>query len=50
MPIIELKEMIALVNQKINALHRLENEIDIQMAKAEKNKQLFLTRAFIADL
>jgi type I restriction enzyme S subunit len=39
-------EIAVIVNEKITAMERLESEIDIQLLKAEKNKQSVLASAF----
>ena len=46
LPAVELEEIIARVNQKIDGLRRLESEIEVQLIKAEKNKQSILASAF----
>ena len=42
----EMKEIVGLVDEKISSIERLENEIDVHMVKADKNKQSILASAF----
>jgi len=48
--IVELKLLISRFNQKIDAIQRLESEIEIQLIKANKNKQSILASAFSGSL
>ena len=44
--IVELKVLISYFNEKIDSIQRLESEIEIQLIKANKNKQSILASAF----
>ena len=46
----EQNEIVKLIEEKLNAIERLGKEIDIQLLKAEKNKQSILAFAFRGDL
>ena len=43
-------EVVTLVSEKFDSIERLENEIDVQMVKADKNKQSILASAFSGKL
>jgi len=48
--IAEQAEIVLQVEKKIEAIKRLENDLDIQLFKAEKNKQSILSSAFSGNL
>jgi len=46
----EQKEITQIVSEKLDAIQRLDEEIDVQIVKAEKNKQSALASAFSGEL
>jgi len=44
--ILEMEEMVFRVEEKLYSINKLEDELDIQLLKAEKNKQSILSAAF----
>jgi len=49
-PLDEQKVIATLLIEKFSLINRLENEIDLQFVKSEKNKQSILSTAFNGDL
>ncbi len=49
-PLQEQKEICKVVSEKLGAIRRLESEIDIQLLKADKNKQSVLASSFTGKL
>jgi type I restriction enzyme S subunit len=49
-PIAEQKIISELLSDKLTAIERIEGAIEIQLRKAEKNKQSILTSAFSGNL
>ena len=47
---IEQKRICKVVNEKLYSVSRLESEIDMQLIKAEKNKQSILASSFSGAL
>ena len=46
----EQSEVVLQVEQKLESIVRLDNELDLQLFKAEKNKQSILSSAFSGEL
>ncbi len=46
---VEQEEIIRLIDEKITSITHMENELDVQLIKAEKNKQSILASAVIAQ-
>jgi type I restriction enzyme S subunit len=42
----EMERIVEKVNSKLDSIDRIENEIEVQLKKAEKNKQSILASAF----
>lgn len=49
-PLEEQQKILQIVSEKLDAIQRLELEIDTQLMKAEKNKQSVLASAFTGNL
>ena len=49
-PLQEQEEICKVVGEKLGAIRRLESDINIQLMKAERNKQSVLTSAFLGGL
>ena len=49
-PIEEQVEIHNIVSSKLSSIEHLENEIDVQLIKAEKNKQSILASAFLGEI
>jgi len=48
--LIEMQQIISIVDEKVYSVHRLENEIETQLQKAQKTKQSILASAFSGKL
>lgn len=49
-PLLEMEQIVFELDEKSRSIRRLENEFDIQLAKAEKSKQAVLMSAFSGSL